>query len=230
MDLATRSLINSAGLLVFGSVLTFIAARYWHLRNLAMTQAKEAELKSQAIAAEHQRVLLRINELEGKLALVNQAIVPISTAFQAILIKELTHFHTPEMDALLEKIGPPNTLTSEEQDRLSVLLSERTQDMGPAISESERDAAAILPIVIKRALTEAEIIRAAEAMKMQLVTVTAVMGLPHVQPREQVEPDVPQPVLAEIGMPVEPTRPVISAVARRATDTPDPSTKKEHSE
>jgi hypothetical protein len=101
----------------------------------------------------------RMVELETKLAVVSASVVPISTAFQAILIKELTHHVTPEMDALLVKLGPPSTLTPEEHDRLSIMLVERTNDYGSEISPSERDAAYILPVVMKRAQEEQEALR-----------------------------------------------------------------------
>ena len=107
--------------------------------------------------------------------------VPISTAFQAILIKELTHFHTPEMDALMAKIGPPNTLTVVEQERLAVLLNERMKDMGPLISDSERDAARILPAIMKRAKIEQNVITGAEETKVSLVSVAMVVGVPNVK-------------------------------------------------
>jgi hypothetical protein len=92
----------------------------------------------------------RIMELERQMALVSQTSVPISAAFQSALIKDLTHFHTPEMDALMVRLGPPVILTDDEASRLEVLLCERTQNMGEEISDSERDAAAMLPLVMRR--------------------------------------------------------------------------------
>jgi hypothetical protein len=98
-----------------------------------------------------QKTLDRITELENKLAVLNQSMVPFNSAFQAILIKELTHIHTPEMDALLVKLGPPNILTQAEEIRLANLLIERADADDPTIPEYERDAARILPAVIRRA-------------------------------------------------------------------------------
>jgi hypothetical protein len=173
MSEGSQIFLNSVAVLLVGSVLSFVAAWFWFSKNAAVKLASD-------IAAEHARVLTRLTEVEAKLALVNQAVIPISTAFQAILIKELTHFHTPEMDALMVKVGPPNLLTPEEEARLAVLLTARTEDMGPLISDSERDAAKILPIVMKRARAEAATIDAAETLKLKLVTVAAVVGVANI--------------------------------------------------
>lgn len=178
-----QAMINSIAILVFGTALTVVTTWFWKSRDAAVRKAER-------IAEEHAKTVVRITELEQKLALVNQAVIPISTAFQAILIKELTHYHTPEMDALLVKVGPPITLTPEEEARLAVLLEERTRDMGPQISESERDAATILPAVMKRAREESEslehdeafklkeLLKRAEELKLNLVSMVAVRGLP----------------------------------------------------
>jgi hypothetical protein len=104
--------------------------------------------------ASENRLQARVSELERQNSLVTQAIVPISAAFQAILIKELTHFHTPRMDMLLAKVGPPNELSTDEEDELRVLLIHREQDMSNEITDSERDAARMLPMVIRRARIE----------------------------------------------------------------------------
>ena len=173
----SQAMINSVMLAVFGSALTFIATWFWRSRQGVLDKAK-------AISEEHQRTLVRLAELEQKLALVNQAVIPISTAFQAILIKELTHAHTPEMDALLVKIGPPNTLTEEEEARLTVMLRERYSQDDPSVPDAERDAAFILPAVVKRARTEADLVSVAEAMKVQLVTVATLIGVPNTTTEE----------------------------------------------
>lgn len=170
MSEGLRIFLNSLGLTVVASGLSFSAAWYWFSRNAAVKAAE-------AIATEHAKTLARITELETKLALVNQAVIPISTAFQAILIKELTHYHTPEMDALLVKLGPPSVITIAEQQRLEVLLVARTTDMGPEISGSERDAAAILPAVIRRAQAEADVLISDAFRRIRLATVAAVVSV-----------------------------------------------------
>ena len=170
MDPATRALLNSIGVVAIGSILSFIAAWFWFTK---AARVKKKEQEKQAIldeakkiasertaeaarlAAQHQTLIDRVFDLEKQLVAVHQVVQPISTAFQAILIKELTHYHTPVMDELLEKIGPPNRLTPEEEEKLFVLLKERTADLDGRIDEAERDAAVMLPMVMKRAKTEA---------------------------------------------------------------------------
>jgi hypothetical protein len=166
-----ESWLNSIGLVVVGAVLSLAVAVYMFRRTAALEDAKD-------IAAEHKALIARVAELEAKLTLVNQTVVPINMAMQALLIKELTHYHTPEMDRLMEKLGPPATLTESDELRLALLLEERTRDMGPLITPGERDAAAILPIIVKRARAEAETLTGAEQLRLKLVTVAAVVGLP----------------------------------------------------
>lgn len=167
----TEPLLTSLGLAVFAALLGVVSALFLSHRK----SVKEATI---ALGIERAKSLTRLNELENKLALVSQAVVPLNLAMQAMLIKELTHYHTPEMDALMAKLGPPSALAVEEEARLAALLDERTRDMGPLISDSERDAAHILPAIIKRARLESETLAGAEAMKLRLVTVAAVVGIP----------------------------------------------------
>jgi hypothetical protein len=139
--------IMDAAMVVFSASLGFLAQRYFASRKELRADATEK-------AEDKKATLFRIAELETKLALVNAAVVPISTAFQAILIKELTHAHFPEMDELMVKIGPPNALTEEEELRLAHLLRERASDMSSQISDSERGAAFILPTIMERVRKE----------------------------------------------------------------------------
>lgn len=162
------------------AILTWFGAWYWfgkdtqrlEAERLASVRDREAErladnrIKEAArlaetrdtaaaqLAKDHQLLVARFTDIEAKLAILSQAVVPISTAFQAILIKELTHFHMPRMDELMVKVGPPSILTLEEESELEKLLEERQSDMGPEITDSERDAAQMLPMIIRRAKAE----------------------------------------------------------------------------
>jgi hypothetical protein len=165
--------VNPISPWVINGALIFLSASLAFFTTVFFNSRKEAREREKRLVA-----------LESQLALVNAAVVPISTAFQAILIKELTHFHTPEMDALLVKIGPPNVLTEDERDRLAVMLIERTEDLGSEISSSERDAAHILPAVMKRAQAEQDTLQLASRLKLKLLTIAEVIAIPHPQIRE----------------------------------------------
>lgn len=161
------TLTQSVVLLVIGSLLAaglaFLASWFWWGRNQAITKARD-------IAVGHEKLMDRVRELEVLLAQVNTSILPINAAFQAILIKELTHFHTPRMDELMRKLGPPYSLTEEEERELAAALLERERDLNGGIPESERDAAHILPIVMKRVKAEAQTVAHAPT-QLQIVTV-----------------------------------------------------------
>jgi hypothetical protein len=123
-------------LLLVGALLTLFAAMYWNMR------------------AGKEKLETRLLEMEKSLALVTASVVPISTAFQAILIKELTHEATPEMDALLVKVGPPYTLSHAEERKLVGMLQERAELEGTLMTASEKYAAKMLPWVIMRVNAE----------------------------------------------------------------------------
>jgi hypothetical protein len=95
---------------------------------------------------------VRISDLERRAALMDIQAVPISAAFQALLVQELTHFHEPEMDALMAKLGPPFSLNEEEAGRLDDLLVKREQELLPIpeVSQRERDAALMLRLLMRR--------------------------------------------------------------------------------
>jgi hypothetical protein len=134
-------LIQSAPLGITG-VLSFGAA-YW------MASRKDKKAGQDANAA-------RLAVVESQLALLQQSIQPISVAFQSILIKQLTHYHTPKLDALLKKLGPPFALSNEEEEELITELKLRTQEVAPTVDESERVSAAMLPYVMQRVKLERE--------------------------------------------------------------------------
>lgn len=139
--------MNSVLLTVLAAVLGILTTAFWNRRS---RRTLEGAIRREAEDA----VKARLTELESKLQVLNQAVVPISAAFQAILIKELTHFHTPEMDALMEKIGPPSRLTLQEEQRLFRLLNNRATELNGEIPVLERDAATMLPMVMRRAKAE----------------------------------------------------------------------------
>lgn len=127
-------------------------------------------------AATTERVSLtnRIAELEKSASVINQAVQPISVAFLGIIIKDLTHFHTPEMDALLLKLAPPISLSKAEINRLTVLLRQRMRQLGKTISPAERNAATMLPMVLKRveaAMSAEAVLPPGNVPQVQVVTI-----------------------------------------------------------
>ena len=79
--------------------------------------------------------------------------VPISTAFQTVLVKQMTHYHTPVLDELMAKMLA-ETLTDADRVELAAALKEREQDMGSMIDASERGAAKLLPLIMERVVLE----------------------------------------------------------------------------
>jgi hypothetical protein len=84
---ATQPFINSLGLLVIGAVLTFVAARYWHLKNQAIIAKNKAEEEAARIREGYDRLRQRVAEIENNNVAIKAAVQPITTAFQALLIK-----------------------------------------------------------------------------------------------------------------------------------------------
>ena len=109
-----------------------------------------------------------VTTLRSQLRTIHQAVIPLNLAIQNVLVKELTHFHTPVLDGLMAKLGPPFMLTDEEEAELLRLLTERERDMGESISPAERDAAKILPVIIRRVRRDLAHITPATALALQM--------------------------------------------------------------
>src|SRR6266478_4615942 len=146
------------GLVLLSALISFLSVAYWTslARRDKMQERLLDDTRQRTEQTRHERddVLARLVKIETSLAVIDQKVMPISTALQTILVKELTHFHTLRMDSLLARIGPPSELTDAEEAELTQALLERTQDMGHLISDSERDAAFILPAIMRRAKVE----------------------------------------------------------------------------
>jgi len=174
--LAQASLRANLNSIAIGLVMLFFGlgvTAFWRYRDAATKRAEK-------LLDENEKLETRMRDMEKSLLLVNQQVLPMNAAFQAILIRELTHFHTPRMDELMQMMGPPCLLTDDDREELDDLLVERTLDMGDMISESERDAARMLPMVMRRVAREAE----------EIQTATPQLKLVVVAPSESVgEPD-----------------------------------------
>jgi hypothetical protein len=143
----SQTTINTVGMAVLGGLLAFVSTWFWVWRAAA---AK----KSDARDAERDEMTKRLIELETKERIASQAISPLVTAFQSLLIQKLTHAHKPELDALMVKIGPPDILTDQERGRMLLMLEERYQEPDESIGQDERNAAKILPLVMPMAVEE----------------------------------------------------------------------------
>lgn len=155
----SQAMLNSIALLVLGSVVAAFWTWFWRGRTATVEKLVREKAAVTALAdklaAQHKELEEKVNVLTNQLGLVSQVVTPINQAMQALLIRELTHYHTPELDALMAKLPPEGTLTLEEEQRIGVLLKEREQDLDDSVSESEREAALILPYIIKRVRAEA---------------------------------------------------------------------------
>lgn len=167
---------------VIGALLAFAATWFWWAKNqLAIRNQSEldaANERARVLAVAHEAVLARVTELETKERVASQQFSPIITAFQAILVKQLTHPNKDEMDELLIKVGPPHTLTPDESARLAVMLKERSHDIGGEVTLSEREAAIIMPIVMRMASEEQTNITAAhdtDPSNLKMITVVSVV-------------------------------------------------------
>lgn len=141
MNTTLQQVLMTVGGMVFAAFLGALGVWFWRQKD---SKAKLSD---------------RVSELEKQLGIVGAQIAPFNTAYQSMLIKQLTHYHTPVMDELMVKlggVGVPPTITPKEEVQLIEALKQRTEDMGPEISDDERDAAEMLPIVMRRVKREAE--------------------------------------------------------------------------
>ena len=178
----SQAFYNSIAILIIGSIMAAFWTWFWRFRTttVARLEAEKAAVTAKAtkLAEEHKLLVEAVAELKSQLGLVSQVVTPINQAMQALLIRELTHFHTPELDMLMAKLPPDGVLTAKEEERIAVLLKEREQELNGRIPESEREAAHILPYVIKRVKAEKENIddAATAAPQLKIVAVPAETG------------------------------------------------------
>lgn len=142
MSERTIQILISAGLILLSAAVGYYFAR--------KKSGKDTE------KSDDRDLLERVTELEKQLGIVGSQVAPFNVAFQSMLVKQLTHAHTPENDRLLAKLGAvnvPPTITDEEEAKLKVALQAIVDD--PTIPADERDAAEMLPIQIRRVKREA---------------------------------------------------------------------------
>src|ERR1700690_401895 len=134
-------------------------------------QDRRASVKA-AFDKEHSDMKRQIDSLVEQLKALKDSVQPISMAFQQFLIKELTHFHEKRTDELLEKMGPPYILTDAEEKEVVAALDKRIKEAAELMTESELDAARMLPMMIRRVKAELAMgIPAAPPPDLKLVVV-----------------------------------------------------------
>lgn len=154
MTLTINQILTALITLVFGAILSALGVWFW--------RRKDSKLKLED----------RISQLEKQLGIVGAQIAPLNTVFQSMLIKQLTHAHTPYQDALLKKLGGegiPPTITEAEEGELIEVLKKIAND--PTVPEAEREAAKILPVQMKRVKRDAKVLASGEAKLVDIQVV-----------------------------------------------------------
>lgn len=138
MDLAESAAL-AIGSVVVGAGLSYLVQRV----AFGVSTRQAAKTAAAAGIVEDIAALRRaIAVLETDNAILKKDVLPLSLAVQQWAVAKLTHNHTPEMDALLARIGE---LTDDEMARLDVLLQERVVEFDdPQIDAIERLAASML--------------------------------------------------------------------------------------
>ena len=114
-------------------------------------------------------IYARVLAVEAQLSALAAAASPLSEVVRDAIIKELTHLHTPELDALLEKVKS-DTLSPDDERSLLRLLKDRAEEPNHLVGAGERDAAIMLPPILRRIKQEKEAISPTET-ELRIVSV-----------------------------------------------------------
>lgn len=172
MGMTVDNVVVPGALLLVGAAGTFVVTSFFRRQDSSAAIRLERE-------KEHAKMKEQIDELDTQLRVLKESVTPISMAFQQILIKELTHFHELRTDELLAKIGPPYMLNDDEEKELLAALEKRIAEAGNLMTDSEIDAARMLPMIIKRVKAELAmgIPPAPSDLKLVKVPVEVVVGV-----------------------------------------------------
>lgn len=153
-------LVQGVILLSAGALLTLLATWFWK-RNAA----KDADKG-------------RLSALEQQMAVLTAEAQPINAYVQAMAIAKLTHFHTPETDKLLAKVGTNTRLSEPDVEKLALALKQREVVVDSEVDEEERIWARIFPDIVRLARIEAERLESKEETprEIALVSVPAVVS------------------------------------------------------
>jgi hypothetical protein len=141
MNSTLKTFLLSFGTMLAGAVVGFFGTRYWRKRD-RMQKMIDRRAASSALTLD------KVLELESQLAQLKLTVTPITDAMQQLLIKKLTHFHTPILDALMQR-ALSGIITPEENAKMERLLVEREKELDTEVNEYERICARILPDVIR---------------------------------------------------------------------------------
>lgn len=147
-------LVQGILLLTTGATLTFLATWFWK-RNAAKDVDKG-----------------RISELEKQMAVLMAEAQPINAYVQAMAIAKLTHFHTPQTDELLAKVGANTRLSEPEVEQLATALKEREGVVDSEVDEEERIWARIFPDIVRLKQIEAERLASTEETPRDIALVS----------------------------------------------------------
>ena len=151
-------LLMFLGALIGSGVAFFFARLGKRSDNRTAAEIREAEEAKEAVEEARKATVereKRLVQLESEMAVLKAQAVPINAAFLAMSIAKLTHLHTPRLDELMKKVGPPSVLTPAEESELAEGLAARMKDMSSEIDDEERIRAEILPSLIKLEKIEA---------------------------------------------------------------------------
>lgn len=116
-----------------------------------------------AIKKDHDELVAKVEELQKELLVLKTQVSPLWAVVQSTIVRELTHpspqFH--EMDELMHKLEAL-TIEPGERFRLMVMLDERITSNDPEVTDSEKDSAQILKLVMRKVSQERERERATQ--------------------------------------------------------------------
>jgi hypothetical protein len=139
--------VKTIAIAVLAAALIFLGAAYWR------SESKRDEKKAADVKTADD-IKAQLADLQSKMLMLGVAVQPFTAAYAAMLVKSLTHARFPDADALLAKVGPPNTLSRREEVLLVDIMESRTKDADSEISDLERNAAQLLPLIIERSRLE----------------------------------------------------------------------------
>jgi len=139
---------NTIAIMFLTAALGLVTTMYWRSQDAKQRALTKADEASRQNAQEIQKLRDAVTELQTKVS-------PLWASVQQRISNDLHHpdvkFH--EMDGLLEKLESL-TISNGERHRLKELLDARSVDMDPLVTQSQRDSAKIMAIVMEKVVKE----------------------------------------------------------------------------